>query len=487
VNIYFSNDNNSKRILAKYKKGLLYKVVKGIYVKKPKYIYTYIEDILEKLKIKGVIFYKSAIEYPKNIQNSELFIVSETINKKLFLGENKDLIVYILKKPNTEFIRTFALQKTYKENIFIPNEHYALLINFSTSSVFQKRANKDFACVKIVDNCLKNFKNIELIKLELQKINNSALILKMEKEYYELENYITKYIQENYKNYDQNRVKLFKVLKEYLLLNSIQRYPKINKNILFYEAYFSNYIEGTEFEVEEAQRIIFNPKHRYERHKDGHDIISTYNIVKEIYNEPLHYNSSKEFKEALKSIHKKMLIHRASEIIVGNFKKTINVSGNLKFVIPSLVNNTLDEGFKIYKELLDPFHKAIFIHMLIAEVHPFDDGNGRISRIFFNNELSKAGINHIIIPTVFRDDYITALKGFSHQGNPNPIISAFIKAYKITNSIDWSKPLNDINIFIRENSGFEKDVNSIWGISPQIVSKNTGDFSQRVPRYKRVD
>jgi len=96
-----------------------------------------------------------------------------------------------------------------------------------------------------------------------------------------------------------------------------------------------------------------------------------------------------------------------------------------------------------------------------------------ICRIFFNNELSKAGINHIIIPTVFRDDYITALKGFSYQGNPNPIISAFIKAYKITNSIDWSKPLNDINIFIRENSGFEKDINSIWGISPQIMSKNT--------------
>jgi len=329
MNIYFSNDNNSKRILAKYKKGLLYKVVKGIYVKKAKYIYTYIEDILEKLEIKGVIFYKSAIEYPKNIQNSELFIVSETINKKLFLGENKDLIVYVLKKPNIKFIKTFALQKTYKENIFIPNEHYALLINFSTSLVFQKRANKEFACVKIVDNCLKNFKNIELIKLELQKIKNNALVLNMEEEYYKLENYITKYIQENYKNYDQNRIKLFKVLKEYLLLNSIQKYLKINKSILFYEAYFSNYIEGTEFEVEEAQKIILNPKHRYERHKDGHDIISTYNIVKEIYNEPLHYNSSEEFKEALKNIHRKMLRHRASEIIVGNFKKTINVSGNL--------------------------------------------------------------------------------------------------------------------------------------------------------------
>jgi len=52
--------------------------------------------------------------------------------------------------------------------------------------------------------------------------------------------------------------------------------------------------------------------------------------------------------------------------------------------------------------------KANIIHMLIAEVHPFDDGSGRM-----NSELFKANKSNIIITTV--------LKGFLHQENSNRI------------------------------------------------------------------
>jgi Fic family protein len=36
---------------------------------------------------------------------------------------------------------------------------------------------------------------------------------------------------------------------------------------------------------------------------------------------------------------------------------------------------------------------------MISEVHPFMDGNGRISRIMMNAELTAAGMPKIIIPT----------------------------------------------------------------------------------------
>lgn len=467
MDIYFTNERNRAKILLRHRKGLLYKVYSGIYVKEVKHIYIYIEEILEKLGISGVVFYRSALEYPKGIQNNELFIVSDASNKKVVLGENRDLCIHVFKKTNPQLIKVTGLICTNKKDILIPSIHYAILINFSISSVFEKRANKDLACERIIDSCMNSFKDIKYIDLELGKIKADATKLDLLDEYANLEVYINTYIEQNYKAYDEKRVKLFNALKEQLQFFTIESFPKAHENILFYEAYFSNYIEGTEFEIEEAEKIVFNPRHRYERHKDGHDVISTYKIVKDIYEKPLEYNTFEEFRDALKEVHTRMFTHRSEEIIVGDFKKIANVSGNLKFVIPSLVNNTLKEGFEIFKELKEPFHKAIFIHLLIAEVHPFDDGNGRLSRIFLNNELSKAGINHIVIPTVFRDDYITALKGFSHQGNPNPIISALIKAYKITNSINWSKSLNDINSFIRDNSGFEKDINSIWGILPQ--------------------
>ena len=47
----------------------------------------------------------------------------------------------------------------------------------------------------------------------------------------------------------------------------------------FFEAYFSNFIEGTEFEVEEASAIVFGGKIPELRSQDAHDILGTYRIV----------------------------------------------------------------------------------------------------------------------------------------------------------------------------------------------------------------
>lgn len=49
---------------------------------------------------------------------------------------------------------------------------------------------------------------------------------------------------------------------------------------------------------------------------------------------------------------------------------------------------------------------------LISEVHPFLDGNGRMTGFMTNTKLLKQGQSKIIIPTVYRDDDMTAL---THQ------------------------------------------------------------------------
>lgn len=48
---------------------------------------------------------------------------------------------------------------------------------------------------------------------------------------------------------------------------------------------------------------------------------------------------------------------------------------------------------------------ALFILFMVSELHPFSDGNGRISRIMMNAELVHADESKIIIPTVFREDF----------------------------------------------------------------------------------
>ncbi len=47
----------------------------------------------------------------------------------------------------------------------------------------------------------------------------------------------------------------------------------------FFEAYFSNFIEGTEFAVDEAARIVFEGQIPRARPEDAHDILGTWKIV----------------------------------------------------------------------------------------------------------------------------------------------------------------------------------------------------------------
>jgi fido (protein-threonine AMPylation protein) len=75
---------------------------------------------------------------------------------------------------------------------------------------------------------------------------------------------------------------------------------------------------------------------------------------------------------------------------------------------------------------------------LIAEVHPFDDGNGRIARVFMNAELFAADQQRIVIPPVYRDDYLGALRALSRSGNPTPLPRMLAFAQDFARRVDWT-------------------------------------------------
>ncbi len=54
-------------------------------------------------------------------------------------------------------------------------------------------------------------------------------------------------------------------------------------------------------------------------------------------------------------------------------------------------------------------HRAIFMMFLVSEVHPFADGNGRVARVMMNAELAAAQQVRVLIPIVYRSNYISAL------------------------------------------------------------------------------
>lgn len=72
---------------------------------------------------------------------------------------------------------------------------------------------------------------------------------------------------------------------------------------------------------------------------------------------------------------------------------------------------------------------------MVSEVLPFNDGNGRISRIMMNAELVHADQSKIIIPTVFRDDYLNALRRLTRRNDPTVIIKAMARVRQFSSNI----------------------------------------------------
>lgn len=119
----------------------------------------------------------------------------------------------------------------------------------------------------------------------------------------------------------------------------------------------------------------------------------------------------------------------------GLFKEEGNRSGQTVFVEPELVLGTLLKGFEMTSALIPGLPRAIFIMFLVAEVHPFVDGNGRVARLMMNAELVQAGLSRIIVPTVFRDDYLLALRALSRSNNPAPLIRAMVYVQDFTSRL----------------------------------------------------
>jgi Fic family protein len=248
------------------------------------------------------------------------------------------------------------------------------------------------------------------------------------------------------KPYDTDRLRLLEALA--LNLREVQTpdfrpVPDIRGNVdvlhtfAFMEAYFSNFIEGTEFEVDEARKIVFEGLKIPRRQDDTHDILNTYRLVVDTYEMSRVPGSANEFLELLKARHLAILEHRKDKN-PGVWKDVPNRAGNTRFVEPSLIEGTLMQAFVLYKSLPYALARAIFMQIAVSEVHPFNDGNGRLSRVMMNAELTKANECRIIIPTAYRDDYITALKAFSQTRQLEPVIRMFERAQAFTASMDYS-------------------------------------------------
>lgn len=212
---------------------------------------------------------------------------------------------------------------------------------------------------------------------------------------------------------------------------------RIEPAFSFYEAYFSNFIEGTEFTIEEAQQIVFDGAMPLDRPKDAHDVLGTFDLVSDPTLRAKTPASAAELESLLSAFHARIMVGRPEER-PGQFKTRPNRAGETEFVSPSRVKGTLRRGYERYASLQPGFRRAVFGMFLVSEVHPFSDGNGRVARAFANADLSAAGQQRLMIPIVYREDYLGALRAISRRGAPIPLIRALARAQSWAAQIDWS-------------------------------------------------
>ena len=240
--------------------------------------------------------------------------------------------------------------------------------------------------------------------------------------------------------FDPQRIQLFETLQGRLIRDAPLReraeQPDSLPALPFIEAYFSNWIEGTEFELSEAEEIVFEGVVPDGRSADAHDIIGTYQLVADPTKRSRVPTDTDDLIAMLRSHHALMLAQRPAAR-PGSFKEKPNRAGGTSFVKPELVVGTLTEGYRYYEALPSGLARAIFMMFLISEVHPFTDGNGRVARVLMNAELTRVGLQRIVIPLSYRDDYLNGLRALSRTSDPRALVRVLDHAQEYASQIDW--------------------------------------------------
>jgi hypothetical protein len=240
--------------------------------------------------------------------------------------------------------------------------------------------------------------------------------------------------------YDSERLPLFESLARELQQSPLfvpPADPRADAQLqAFVETYFSNFIEGTEFDIDVALDIVVNGRPLKYREDDSHDILGTYQAILGSKRDSSLPESAESFVQRLREWNRQVIESRHDKT-PGEFKTEANRAGQTVFVQPELVLGTLVRGYEYIMSATTPANRAALAMFVVAEVHPFNDGNGRTARIAMNHFLTNANLTRIIVPTIYRDDYITSLKAMTN-GHAAPMPRMLSVAARFSRWLDMS-------------------------------------------------
>ncbi|MDD3325256.1 MAG: Fic family protein [Sulfurospirillaceae bacterium] len=97
------------------------------------------------------------------------------------------------------------------------------------------------------------------------------------------------------------------------------------------------------------------------------------------------------------------------------------------------ISDAIDAFFELMSEETNACVRAVLGHFIFAFIHPYPDGNGRISRFIMNTMLSSGQYPWTIIKVEDRDEYMKSLESASVYGDIKPF--AFFIARRVKNAL----------------------------------------------------
>jgi len=146
------------------------------------------------------------------------------------------------------------------------------------------------------------------------------------------------------------------------------------------------------------------------------------------------FNFKKELSlDVILYFHKKLFDDTKKDIAGKIRQHQVTIAGS-KFMppFPAEIYPLLMDFFKWYhksKDKIHPVELAALVHLKLVTIHPFADGNGRISRLMMNFVLNKRGFPMLNIPYEKRAGYYSSLERSQIKKDAAIFLQWFFKRY----------------------------------------------------------
>jgi Fic family protein len=193
--------------------------------------------------------------------------------------------------------------------------------------------------------------------------------------------------------------------------------------------FHSNRIEGNTLTYGQTELLLFRGKATGNHDKQEYDEMEAHDVAIEMVKNWAKEEDRDITEADIRELNKIILVRpfwkeaitpdgqrTRKQIQPGAYKSSPN-SVRLKngqihdYASPEETPALMQDLFKWYKdnENAPPLIKSAVVHHRLTQIHPFDDGNGRVARLWANFILLKAGFTPLIIRTESKEDYLTAL------------------------------------------------------------------------------